>query len=343
MSSGRAYSNGAGALAKRANYKPYGERLATAGVISESKGFIGERHDDETGLIYLNARYYDPVLARFIQPDPLDPTLPGVDVNRYAYAGNNPIGNVDPSGLRMNATPFAGRGQPLTLQEEAMVGMMLDSAQFAVGAFVTAASGGWGGILGGGALMVDAADNAYANYETYRAGEVTDTLKSKGLQELGVPRRYANIASTGVSIAIGLGAPASTATQVGRAAAVTQTTRATTIDVAKLTGQKHHVISSRVFAVLEKHDILKGVYTLRDARLVAKAKNKMSHYGYQSWHRSFDDEVSTWVRDNPQATQDDFEKFIRDHFDRPDMKDRFPAGPMHEKDIPSTSESGTHQ
>jgi RHS repeat-associated protein len=55
------------------------------------QGLIGQRHDDETGLIYLNARYYDPVLARFIQPDPLDPIIPGVDVNRYAYAGNSPF------------------------------------------------------------------------------------------------------------------------------------------------------------------------------------------------------------------------------------------------------------
>ncbi|WP_275789090.1 hypothetical protein [Pararhizobium gei] len=36
--------------------------------------------------------------ARFIQPDTMDPTLPGVGTNRYAYAGNDPVNNSDPNG-----------------------------------------------------------------------------------------------------------------------------------------------------------------------------------------------------------------------------------------------------
>jgi len=99
LSSFRVESDGTGAVAWRANYRPYGERLISVAGITESKGYIGERHDDETGLLYLNARYYDPVLARFIQADPSDPGQPGVGPNRYAYAGGNPIGAADPSGL----------------------------------------------------------------------------------------------------------------------------------------------------------------------------------------------------------------------------------------------------
>ncbi|WP_161677924.1 RHS repeat-associated core domain-containing protein [Pannonibacter tanglangensis] len=54
--------------------------------------------DPETGLTYLNARYYDPILARFVSPDWFDPTQQGVGTNRYAYAANNPILFKDPSG-----------------------------------------------------------------------------------------------------------------------------------------------------------------------------------------------------------------------------------------------------
>ncbi len=68
----------------------------------ENKGWIGERDDVETGLPYLNARYYDPELARFISPDWFDPQQPGVGTNRYAYAGNNPIARKDPSGNRID-------------------------------------------------------------------------------------------------------------------------------------------------------------------------------------------------------------------------------------------------
>ncbi|WP_292534456.1 RHS repeat-associated core domain-containing protein, partial [Mesorhizobium sp.] len=54
--------------------------------------------DPETGLLYLNARYMDPVLGRFISPDDWDPTKPGVGTNRYAYAQNDPVNQSDPSG-----------------------------------------------------------------------------------------------------------------------------------------------------------------------------------------------------------------------------------------------------
>ncbi|MCP4074530.1 MAG: hypothetical protein GY742_22850, partial [Hyphomicrobiales bacterium] len=76
-------------------YAAYGERQ---GNTTETKGFIGERHDPETGLMYLNARYYDPVTARFISPDDWDPVLDGVGTNRYAYAGNDPVNKSDPNG-----------------------------------------------------------------------------------------------------------------------------------------------------------------------------------------------------------------------------------------------------
>ena len=56
--------------------------------------------DEETGLYYLQSRYYDPELGRFISADSieyLDPeTLGGL--NLYAYCGNNPVMGIDPNG-----------------------------------------------------------------------------------------------------------------------------------------------------------------------------------------------------------------------------------------------------
>jgi RHS repeat-associated protein len=81
------------------NYGPYGMPLTGAGLSAPpSKGYIGERFDAETGLQYLHARYYDPDLGRFLSPDTWDPTLPGVDINRYAYAGNDPVNGSDANG-----------------------------------------------------------------------------------------------------------------------------------------------------------------------------------------------------------------------------------------------------
>ncbi len=67
-------------------------------VAEDTEGFIGERYDEETGLQYLNARYYDPLLGRFIQPDWWEVTEKGVGTNRYAYSFNDPVNKSDPSG-----------------------------------------------------------------------------------------------------------------------------------------------------------------------------------------------------------------------------------------------------
>ncbi|WP_197435114.1 RHS repeat-associated core domain-containing protein [Nitratireductor arenosus] len=81
---------------RRSGYPVYGERLNSG--FQTQKGFIGERHDPETGLIHLNARYMDPVFGRFISPDDWDPILEGVGTNRYAYAGNDPVNKADNNG-----------------------------------------------------------------------------------------------------------------------------------------------------------------------------------------------------------------------------------------------------
>lgn len=62
--------------------------------------YRGYYYDTETGLYFLKTRYYDPEVGRFITIDDLsylDPdTINGL--NLYAYCGNNPVMNVDPSG-----------------------------------------------------------------------------------------------------------------------------------------------------------------------------------------------------------------------------------------------------
>jgi RHS repeat-associated protein len=96
LASVRIVTDAAGAVVESTGYAAYGERLNSG--FQTQKGYIGERFDPETGLLYLNARYMDPMLGRFISPDDWDPTLPGVGTNRYAYAKNDPINKSDPNG-----------------------------------------------------------------------------------------------------------------------------------------------------------------------------------------------------------------------------------------------------
>ena len=60
--------------------------------------FTGQK-EDATGLLYFNARYYDPQLGTFLSPDTIVPDAGVViDYNRYLYARGNPVKYADPSG-----------------------------------------------------------------------------------------------------------------------------------------------------------------------------------------------------------------------------------------------------
>jgi RHS repeat-associated protein len=103
LNSNRVSSRFAGTVTRQ-DYGPYGKPLATAGASfpqigqPQTKGYINEKYDPETGLQYNHFRYMDPDLARFINPDTWDPILAGVDINRYAYAGNDPVNQSDANG-----------------------------------------------------------------------------------------------------------------------------------------------------------------------------------------------------------------------------------------------------
>lgn len=95
----RTVTTAAGTLEERMSFTAYGTRSEMRiGPTQQTRGWIGQVEDPEAGLVYLNARYYDPAIARFISPDWWDPTQPGVGTNRYAYSGNDPINKSDPSG-----------------------------------------------------------------------------------------------------------------------------------------------------------------------------------------------------------------------------------------------------
>ncbi|KQW41103.1 hypothetical protein ASD02_36205 [Ensifer sp. Root1252] len=96
LASVRLVTDANGNLVEQTGYAAFGER--TNATMQTQKGYIGERFDPETGLQYLNARYYDPTFGRFISPDDWDPTKAGVGTNRYTYAGNDPVNNSDPNG-----------------------------------------------------------------------------------------------------------------------------------------------------------------------------------------------------------------------------------------------------
>ena len=108
LSSVRLITNAAGQAEQSTTYTPFGDPDTSTlidtiePVTEEERSFIGERYDASTGLLYLNARYYDPLLGRFMQPDWWEVRIPGVGTNRYAYSFNDPVNLSDPNGNQVD-------------------------------------------------------------------------------------------------------------------------------------------------------------------------------------------------------------------------------------------------
>jgi RHS repeat-associated protein len=64
------------------------------------RGYTGQEHLDEFGLINMNGRMYDPYIGRFLSVDPFI-QFPGnsQSFNGYSYCLNNPLSYTDPSGM----------------------------------------------------------------------------------------------------------------------------------------------------------------------------------------------------------------------------------------------------
>jgi RHS repeat-associated protein len=89
-----------GLAAELYRYDGWGRSTTTQGQINEFR-FAGGREDSSTGLVRMGVRSLDPVLGRFISPDPLigRPTRL-LDLNPYVYAQDDPINLTDPTGLQ---------------------------------------------------------------------------------------------------------------------------------------------------------------------------------------------------------------------------------------------------
>ena len=100
-----------GKVVERNDYLPFGsDRIQTQPTTNTNNyGFTGKELDDETGLYYYGARYYDPEIGRFTQIDPLtlnksEKSLESIltnpqQLNSYSYVNNRPLNYIDENGM----------------------------------------------------------------------------------------------------------------------------------------------------------------------------------------------------------------------------------------------------
>ena len=106
----RAVTDQSGALVRQHTYFPFGEEYLADPTVRAPR-FGGKERDAETGLDYFGARYYASRTGRFTTVDPghvggniFDPQ----SWNAYAYARNNPLRFVDPTGTDYRVNVFGG-------------------------------------------------------------------------------------------------------------------------------------------------------------------------------------------------------------------------------------------
>ena len=120
--------------------------------------YRGYYYDAETGFYYLQSRYYDPAICRFINADTFATTDANgfLSANMFAYCENNPVGNSDPNGEFLNTFIGAATGAALGAALALVTGENVKAAAIS-GAISGAVSGFAADVIiatGGSALVV---------------------------------------------------------------------------------------------------------------------------------------------------------------------------------------------
>ncbi len=167
--------NNSGAVVNHLVYDSFGQVISKTNPTVDTRYlFTGREFDQETGLYYYRARYYDQTTGRFLSGDPIG--FASGDSNKYRYVNNNPVNNRDPIGLYagLDDAIFAGGGALVGLLGQGLgdliSGNVSDWEDYAAAAI--------GGAAGGEALLYTGPVGAGA------IGGAVTNLTKQGLKNL---------------------------------------------------------------------------------------------------------------------------------------------------------------
>ncbi|MGC3977359.1 MAG: RHS repeat-associated core domain-containing protein [Paludibacteraceae bacterium] len=159
-------------------YTPWGGRVLLSGANITDRGYTFHEHLTEFGLINMNGRVYDPVLARFLSPDPYvqapDYTQ---NFNRYSYCLNNPFKYVDPSGELVWFVPVI-IGAAIGATSGAMIGHANGARGWNMVGYIA------GGALIGGLSGGAAAGASVLGWSSWTVGAIAGGISGAGFNGL---------------------------------------------------------------------------------------------------------------------------------------------------------------
>ncbi len=231
----KGFGSDAGSKIQDLAYFPYGQIRTNTGSIDIHHKFTGQELDGETNLYYYGARYYDPVLGRFIQAD-----TGGVDfndpqtLNPYRYGLNNPLRYIDPSGNREldfgvpplecdvcygweSAPPDIPSGWNFGARAWGLLNVLGGGSEAFIGGALGVGTS-WTGIGGiaGAAIFLHGSDVAAAGLRQAISGQPVSSFASSGLQAFGLNRDLADTLDASLSAAGSVGAGARLLSGIGR-------------------------------------------------------------------------------------------------------------------------------
>mgnify|MGYP001102095558 CR=1 FL=1 len=217
-----------GEVVQHIEYVPFGEVFIEErnSVWNTPYLFNAKEFDEETGMYYYGARYYEPRLSLWMTVDPLssyDP-IKGSDfyidglhnggvynsfnLSPYLYCYASPIILYDPDGQQVKAIKEWWERNNMTVRAEGLLQGVLGTAESATGAAIGIGAGWTGaGALGGGLIFIHGADVAAAGFHQMITGNKESTLTSHGLQAVGLSQESAELIDASISlISVGGGA-----------------------------------------------------------------------------------------------------------------------------------------
>ncbi|GAA2075412.1 RHS repeat-associated core domain-containing protein [Actinomadura alba] len=175
-----ALTDGTGTKVNTYSYSPRGvTRAFTTETVSQPHRFAGG-YQDPTGLYHFEARYYDPNIARFTQPD-----LSGQEKNPYLYAEGDPVNRIDPTGLLS-----LGEGLGLAGTVVGLAALAPVSAPVAIGASALGTGLSVAGSIASGNSAGETAAVGILGIGTGSVGAATKLANVGGKTGLGVDLGY---------------------------------------------------------------------------------------------------------------------------------------------------------
>jgi RHS repeat-associated protein len=162
-------TNATGTIDETLDYYPFGGIRIDSGSYSDQRKFIGQEYDEDTGLNYLNARYYNSNIGQFVSEDPSFLTVSynlaePQSSNSYSYANNNPINLLDSTG-----------NSARTFWNGVVTGSVAGFVTAAVVTAVIATAPASVPLIVAGGLMatVYAGSQAVHTYKDYKSGQIS--------------------------------------------------------------------------------------------------------------------------------------------------------------------------